>query len=56
MLEVGKLCSEKKGKTERRKKRFIFLYTVILEKNTDFTRKIVFQLTKIQIYNYVLLL
>ena len=56
MLEVGKLCSEKKEKSERRKRRFIFLYTIILEKNADFTRKIVFALTKIQISNYVLLL
>ena len=56
MLEVGKLCNEKKEKSDRRKRRFIFLYTIILGKNVDFTMKIVFTLIKIQISIYVLLL
>ena len=48
---------KKRGKViEGRNDLYSYSYTVILEKNTDFTRKIVFSLTKIQISNYVLLL
>ena len=59
MLEVGHLCCERKVEGDRKKRLFIFLFNVILEKmlylkNADFAKKVVYTRTKI-VHNFFIM-